>query len=159
MTRVYFEGPDVVVTDQLFARRTEPRRTFAVAELRNTGIACHEQARSTAYHVAVAGGGLLVVALGVLIARRLSSTTGMIATAAVVLIVLAWAGRSLWLRRRCWELRATYRGAEVLLYTNTDDAGFHQVARALRRAIEDARPRKARTGPEDTGDGDDGDGT
>jgi hypothetical protein len=164
MTRVYFQRPEVVVTDRLFVRRTENQRTenqrtFAVAELRNSGTARRAEARSAGYHVAVAGGALAVIALGALTGERLATTTGWIGAAAGVVIVLGWSGLSLRARRRIWELRATYRGAEVLLYRSPDDVVFHQVARALRRAIEDARPRPARTGPEDTGDGDDGDGT
>jgi hypothetical protein len=42
--------------------------------------------------------------------------------------------------RRRWELRATYRGRQVTLYSSFDSRVFNQVARALRRAVEDARP-------------------
>jgi hypothetical protein len=44
-------------------------------------------------------------------------------------------------RPRRWELRATYRDRPVRLYASTDARVFHQVSRALRRAVEnDRRP-------------------
>ena len=44
------------------------------------------------------------------------------------------------MRPQRWELRATYGGARVLLYASSDVRVFNQVARALRRTVEDARP-------------------
>lgn len=43
------------------------------------------------------------------------------------------------MRPRRWELRATYQGHEVILYASCDTRVFNQVARALRRAVEDTR--------------------
>jgi Family of unknown function (DUF6232) len=45
-------------------------------------------------------------------------------------------------RAAYWELLANYRGIEVVLLKSADERSFHQVSRALRRAIEDARPSK-----------------
>jgi hypothetical protein len=50
-------------------------------------------------------------------------------------------GAVFWRRRpQRWELRATYQGQDVELYSSLDERVFNQIARALRRAIEDARP-------------------
>lgn len=45
-----------------------------------------------------------------------------------------------WLRPRTFLLQATYRGTTVTLYASADQRVFNQVARALRRALEDAEP-------------------
>jgi hypothetical protein len=42
-----------------------------------------------------------------------------------------------------WQVRATYHGAPVTVYTSVDQRVFNQVTRALRRAVEDARPTHA----------------
>jgi len=62
--------------------------------------------------------------------------TGAVAVAVPFLLLAGFSG----VRSRRWELRATYRGHDVVLYSTSDTRVFNQVARALRRAVEDARP-------------------
>jgi hypothetical protein len=45
-----------------------------------------------------------------------------------------------------WHLQATYRGLEARLYSSPDPRVFNQVARALRRSIEDSRPARGTSG-------------
>jgi hypothetical protein len=40
------------------------------------------------------------------------------------------------MRPRLWRLHAIYRGDDVVLYASTDGRVFHQITRALRRAVE-----------------------
>jgi hypothetical protein len=42
-----------------------------------------------------------------------------------------------------WQVRASYLGSHVTVYTSVDQRVFNQVTRALRRAVEDARPTRA----------------
>jgi hypothetical protein len=60
--------------------------------------------------------------------------------ALAVAIPTIWAAARTRMRSQRWELRATYRGTRVLLYASSDVRVFNQVTRALRRAVEDARP-------------------
>ena len=53
--------------------------------------------------------------------------------------VARWGLRSRTRPRRS-ELQATYRGSRVVLYASSNVRVFNQVTRALRRAVEDARP-------------------
>jgi hypothetical protein len=48
--------------------------------------------------------------------------------------------RGWWRTGRWSELRASYRGSDVILFAGTDTRVFNQIARALRRALEEARP-------------------
>jgi predicted oxidoreductase (fatty acid repression mutant protein) len=52
-------------------------------------------------------------------------------------VAVSLAAFSLRSRPTLLELRATWYGREVVLYTATDERVFNQVSRALRRAIED----------------------
>jgi hypothetical protein len=135
--RTYYSGPDALVTDRLFVWRTTPAKGFAVRELRNVGLVRGEADRLRPYTAHVAAGALVLVA---------ATWTLMNTPAAYVLGFLAialpgsFAVFTMRSRPRRWELRANYRGLEVVLYASSDVRVFNQVARALRRSVEDARP-------------------
>jgi hypothetical protein len=134
--RTYYRGPDAVVTDRLFVWRTTPTKGFVVRDLHNVGLVRSEVDRLRPYTVSVAGGALiLIAATWTLLDTPAAYATGFLAVA--VLAILVTTSR---LRPRRWELRATYRGYEVMLYASSDVRVFNQVARALRRAVEDCRP-------------------
>jgi hypothetical protein len=148
MGRTYYQGPDAMVTDRVFVHRTTPEQTFAVAGLRRPGITRGDLRRSRSFQVRTAVVGLAVAFLSTLLAEWLfDSLPAVFGAALAVTGVVALGWRAWWARRRRWELWATYRGTEVLLYATSDEGMSHQVTRALRRAIEDSRP-----GPEEDGD-------
>jgi hypothetical protein len=41
---------------------------------------------------------------------------------------------------REWEMRARYRGRDVVIFTSTDEAAFGKVTRGLQRALEASGP-------------------
>ncbi|MEU7904074.1 DUF6232 family protein [Actinoplanes sp. NPDC049118] len=136
--RTYYRGPDAVVTSDIFVGNGAPRTKFAVRELRNVCIT-HTDADDFRPSAARVTGGLLIIAVA---AWPLWMASPLLALALVALGMPATAaGAVFWrLRPQRWELRATYRGTDVWLYASADERVFNQVSRALRRAIEDARP-------------------
>jgi hypothetical protein len=138
-TRTYYRGPDAVVTDKFLVWRTTPSKDFVVRDLRNVGMVRYSDTdRARPYAVHVAGGALiLVVAMWTVLDSPVAFAVGALAVAVTTVLVLAGGRR----RPQRWELRATYRSrAQVVIYSSTDNRVFNQVARALRRAVEDARP-------------------
>ncbi|MFI7539733.1 DUF6232 family protein [Actinoplanes sp. NPDC049599] len=133
--RTYYRGPDAVVTSTVFAGRATAR-PYAIRDLRNVRIARTEQSQPSATHVTAA---LLMIAVA---AWPLAKASPLYALALVALGMPALAaGVVMWrLRPQTWELRATYRGSETVLFSSTDERVFNQVSRALRRAIEDVHP-------------------
>jgi hypothetical protein len=136
-TRTYYRGPDAVVTDQLFAWLTRPAKSFVVRDLRSVGLVRAEMNRLRPYTVHVAGGTLILAAATWM---TLDSPAAYVLGALAVAMPSAFVVACLRMRPQRWELHATYRGARVLLYASTDVRVFNQVTRALRRAVEDARP-------------------
>jgi hypothetical protein len=135
--RTYYRGTDAVVTDRLFVWRTTPTTGYVINDLRNVGLVRADADRLRPYttHVVV-----LTVILGAA-AWTVSQTPaayflGFLAVAFPTVFVVA----AIRTRPRRWELRANYRGHEVILYASEDVTRFNQVTRALRRAVEDARP-------------------
>jgi len=136
--RTYYRGPDAVVTSDVFVGRDAPAEPFAIRELRNVCITNREPSdlRPTAAHVLI---GMLIIAVAAWPLWKASPlyAGGLIALGVPGVV----AGAMCWRHRpQHWELRATYRGSDVKLYSSPDERVFNQVSRALRRAIEDARP-------------------
>jgi hypothetical protein len=136
-TRTYYRGPDAVVTNELFVWRTAPPKLFAIRDLKKVGIVRRDVDRGRPSTTrAAAGPAVLALAVWPIV-----ETPVLIVTAFVAVALPAVAAATYWrLRPRRWELHATHRGAEVLLYASTDSRVFNQVARALRRAMEDNNP-------------------
>jgi len=133
--RTYYRGPDAVVTSTLFVSRSTAK-PYAIRDLRNVHIIRTEPTQPTAAHVTA---GLLIIAAA---AWPLWKVAPLYAWALIALGVPALAvGVAMWRRRpQTFQLRAAYGGTDLLLYSSTDERVFNQVIRALRRAIEDARP-------------------
>jgi hypothetical protein len=132
--RTYYRGPDAVVTDELFVWQAGARRAFVVAELRDVGWVRDVGIRIgrivAAVLLAVAGAAWVLL---VLLARWYVGLSALV----VAVAVRRWPPHT-----RSWALRAAYRGdTAVTFYTSADARVFHQVCRALRRAMENARPR------------------
>lgn len=131
--RTYYRGPDAAVTDELFVWQAGATRVFVVDELRDVGLV-----RQTAGRLGRAVAGILLAVSGaVWVQLELPGHwyAGIGALAAALLIA-GWPPPV-----RAWRLTASYRGAtDVTLYSTADTRVFHQVSRALRRAVEDSRP-------------------
>jgi hypothetical protein len=136
-TRTYYRGPDAVVTDQLFVRLTHPTKSYVVRDLRNVGLVRAQGSRLRPFTAPMVAGALLLGAASwTMVDSPARYAVGVLAVA----VASAFALASLRSGRRRWELHASYRGARVMLYASSDARVFNQVARALRRAVEDARP-------------------
>jgi hypothetical protein len=138
--RTYYRGPDAVVTSELFVWRTAPPKVFVIRELKQVGIVCVvvDRARPTSARVA-AGPAVLTMSVWPVVDTPLLIITVVLAVALPAAAAVAY-----WrMRPRRWEMHAHYRGTEVLLYASTDARVFNQVARALRRAREDADPHSS----------------
>jgi hypothetical protein len=136
-TRTYYRGPDAVVTDQLFVRLSKPARSYVVRDLRSVGLLRAETNHLRSYTLHVATGTLALAAATWL---TLNSPAAYALGALTVAVPATFAVARMRTRPQRWELHATYREARVLLYASSDVRVFNQVARALRRAVEDARP-------------------
>ncbi|MEU4216780.1 DUF6232 family protein [Actinoplanes sp. NPDC026623] len=136
--RTYYRGPDAVVTGDIFVGNGTPRTAFAIRDLRNVCIT-RTEADDFRPNAARMAGGLMIIATA---SWPLWQASPALALALVALGVPATVvGAAFWrLRPQRWELRATYRGTVVKLYTSTDERVFNQVSRALRRAIENVHP-------------------
>ena len=130
--RTYYRGPDAAVTDELFIWVTGTTKAFAVADLRQVSLEREHRSRLGR----IVAGVLLAVASASWVQLDLPARWYVgIGALVVALAVAGWPPHT-----RLWALRAAYRGAEqVTLYTSADPRVFHQVSRALRRAMEDAR--------------------
>jgi Family of unknown function (DUF6232) len=131
--RTYYRGRDAMVTSELFVRRVTPAKSYAVRDLRNVVIACDQgSARSRPLVAATAGFLGLIGAVAALATGRLHTLILLAVTT-----ILGVAGTLLWPRRPVtWELRASYRGRPVSLYSSAEVTVFNQVTRALRRSVE-----------------------
>jgi hypothetical protein len=133
--RIYYQGPEVVVTSDYFIRRGAQPNTFVIRDLRDVCIAGDE------------AGGLGVIgysAAAALIAAFVIYEVGNPWYALAFLGVSAVAVGCVAVRRghrpRRHELRADYRGERVALYASSDPRVFNQVRRALLRAVENLPP-------------------
>lgn len=140
--RIYYRGPDAVVTDERFVWRAAAPRIFAVRELHHIGLVRADVAdrRSDVALVAAAGMVAGAAAAWVMVGPVLGAALGFVAAVTAVVAVTARRLRTV----RMWQVRATYHGVVTMIYESPDARVFNQVTRALRRAIEDGRP--AQTG-------------
>ena len=135
--RLYYRGPDAMVTSDHFLRRT-PTTTeaFLVRDLRNV---CMTQGDGAGLPLAYAAGGAVVLLAAAWSLGTIDLIYG-IACLGVAGFAAAAGAMVLRGRPRPWVLEGVYRGEPVRLYESMDVRVFNQVSRALRRAIEDARP-------------------
>jgi uncharacterized protein DUF6232 len=139
--RTYYRGPDALVTQERFVWRTSSPRIFIVRELQNAVLVrCNVPDRRVNPALLVA---LVMTALAtaswMIVGPAVGAAIGFLA---VLMAAGAMAGRP---HRTMyeWQVRATYQGGHVTVYASADQRVFNQVARALRRAIEDGRPSRA----------------
>jgi hypothetical protein len=133
--RIYYQGPEAVVTSELFVRRGNSPGTFAICDLRNVCIA-PDQYDGTGPFVISTAAALAAVAVVYGFGGPWSALAAMgVATIGLGCGVVRWRHRP-----RRHELRADYRGSVVALYASSDARVFNQVSRALLRAIENMPP-------------------
>jgi hypothetical protein len=136
--RTYYDGPDALVTESHFIWRADPVRAFHVGELRDVRLVQrHVGGPRVIVLAAAVAATALIVAPGWLLTDTTAGRVALLAAAGAA-VTLATFGRRGMAR---WELRATYRSREVVLYTSLEIRTFNQVARALRRAVERSGPR------------------
>jgi hypothetical protein len=136
--RVYYRGPDALVTDERFVWRASAPQTFAVRELHRVG-----RARAAVPDPRSGGAVAIAVGLGAAAVAGWAVAGPLVggALGAMAMIALLVAVTARQLRRvHMWQVHATYRGAVTVIYQSTDERVFNQVTRALMRAIEDGRP-------------------
>lgn len=148
---VFYRGPCVHITHEVFQVRGPYQRKFAIRELSQVYVVQRAvqsgQTNRAVTHVRSAGlAGVAAVlaavaAIGgpVLDEPSMSLTAlGVLALIGVV-IALSWAasGTCLWIRpTRVLQLWAVYHGQHVCLFESTNAQAFGQVKRALVRAVE-----------------------
>lgn len=132
-TRIYYRGPDALVSDDQFVwHPTTAPLVFAISDLRNVGLV-QAPSRIRPYAPALAVAAFAIAAAGWALVPD------------PIVYVLVFLGLAIpgvavmWREPGRWELHAQYRGTAVVLYSSPDARVFNQVSRALRRAMEDTR--------------------
>lgn len=136
--RVYYRGPEAVVTSEYFVWRGSTTKTFTIRDMRNACVARQEGDGPVRYLVATIAAFLLVTAAA-------TAWTSRWWTAPLIASPVFVAGLVFWQRRPAtWRLEADHRGQTETLFTSADARVFNQVSRALQRAIEEDRnaPRR-----------------
>lgn len=136
--RIYYRGPDALVTSERFVWQTMSSRMFVVQALGNVVLVrCQVPARRTNPALPVAVVLIPLAAASWLLAGPVvGAAIGFLAVLAGAAAVAVRPRRTV----REWQVRATYFGAPVTVYASTDQRVFNQVTRALRRARENGRP-------------------
>jgi len=132
MSTTYYRGPDVVITDDVFVVWTPQPQTFRIAELESVHVVRGSR------HPAqlVLGLAAVLAVVGVIATWPLIHSPGAYLVAfAVVTTPPALAGACGRLTPREYELRATYRNVELLLFSSANTTTFGQVRRGLSRAF------------------------
>ena len=139
--RIYYRGPDALVTDERFVWRTSAPQIVAIRELNHVRLARTDvpDPRSTAAMVAGAGMAAAAAAGFVVAGALIGTVLGALAIVTVAVSVTARQLRTV----RLWQVHGAFQGIYVVLYESTDERVFNQVTRALRRAIEGCDPSPA----------------
>ena len=134
--RTYYRGPDALVTEEHVVWRTGTSRILPVRELHNVGLVRDDTVDRRANIALVATAGMIgfTVTAWMLAGRVVGLALGFVSLVAATVAVTTRQ------RRVVWQVRATYRGVDVVVYSSPDARVFNQVARALRRALEVNRP-------------------
>ncbi len=133
--RIYYQGPEAVVTSDFFIRRGSAPSTYAIRDLRAVCIAPDEASGLGA--IGYSAAAALLAAFVIFEASSPWYALAFLGAAAVGVGCIAVRRRH---RPRRHELRADYRGVRVSLYASSDARVFNQVSRALRRAMENLPP-------------------
>jgi len=140
--RTYYRGPDALVTEEHVVWRTGTTRIFPMGELRNVGLVRD--------HVVDRRSDVALLATAGMMAFTATTwfVAGPVIGAALAFVSLIAATVAVTTRQRTvrvWQVRATYQGIDVIVYSSADARVFNQVTRALRRALEVQRTTTRRT--------------
>lgn len=131
--RIYYRGPDALITASQFVWLAETPRVFAISDLRDAHITRRKVKGAWAPATAAAAAGTaLVLAPGYAILTSMTARLSLVGVAALVVILAMLKYRT----GSHWELIATFAGRRMTIYTAWDATTFHQVTRALGRVLE-----------------------
>ncbi|GAA2645433.1 hypothetical protein GCM10010399_94100 [Dactylosporangium fulvum] len=132
MPTVFYQGQDVVITDDVFAVWKPDPQVYDLEALEGVRVE-HDDSRPARFVFLVVG---TLVAVGAVAGWSLVDGPGGYLVAAAVIAVPPVAGRALRiLGPVTWSLKAVYSGAEVTLFASTNVIVFNRVRRSLLRAF------------------------
>jgi len=141
--RTYYRGPEVLITDQVFAVLTPYPAVFRIDELYNIRVFRSELHPARVFTAHAAGGAYVVVAASwPLIHSPLACLAAFVLVATPSVI----SGACSRLTPRTYELRAVYRSLDVQLFATADVTTFGQARRGLVRAMEGRQNRLEQLG-------------
>jgi hypothetical protein len=131
---IYYRGPTVRITHEVFEVWSPQRQRYPIAELRNVYVV-----RGRPDPLALASGGATAVVLAAVAGSwPFLHSPGAWLVAAALVAVPATLGGACWrINPPDWALRATYRSYQVELFRCPDARVFGQVRRALLGALEE----------------------
>ena len=136
MPTTYYRGPEVVITDNVFAVWTPCPMAFRLDELEAVHVV-RGRLHPARFFAAFAAG---LSVIGVAVSWPfLQSPGAYLAAVAAVAVPAVMNGVGHRLAPRSHELRAVYQGFEVELFSSPDVTTFGQVKRGLSRALEGRR--------------------
>jgi hypothetical protein len=141
--RTYYRGPEVLITDQVFAILAPYPAAFRVDELYNVRVFRGELHPARVFTAHAAGGAILAVAASWPLIHSLLACVGALVLVATPCVISGACSR---LAPRTYALRATYRNLDVQLYCSADLTTFGQVRRGLLRALEARQSRLEQVG-------------
>jgi hypothetical protein len=133
--RLYYRGPDALITAGQFVWLGETPRVYAIADLR--GARLTRRSSKTVWLPAVAA-AVLVLIPGYLLLNSWLARVSLVGVALLVVSLAVVWGRV----GRRYELRAD----EQTIYSTVDETTFNQVARALQRVMESYPEARSRPG-------------
>jgi hypothetical protein len=136
--RTYYRGPEVLITDQIFAVLAPYPAAFRIDELYNVHIVRSDLHPARVFTAHAAGGAMVMVAASW---PLINSPVMCVAALVLVATPSVISGACSRLTPRTYELRATYRSLDVRLFRSADLTTFGQVRRGLIRALEGRRTR------------------
>ena len=135
--RLYYRGPDAVITASQFVWLGEAPRAFAIADLRAANLSRRAVKGTWMPAAAVV---VLLLAPGYLLVNSWLARLSLVGVAAGLVLFTVLRQRA----GRRWELRAVAGGQATTVYSTMDERTFNQVTRALLRVLEnfpEERPR------------------
>lgn len=133
IVRVYYRGPDALITASQFVWLAEAPHVHAINDLRGARITRREVKGAWAPTTAAAAAATaLVLAPGYAMLTSVPARLSLVGVAALIVIAALIRTRT----GSRWELIASYPGRRVVIYEAYDSTTFHQVVRALGRVLE-----------------------
>lgn len=133
--RLYYRGPDALITAGQFVWLGKTPRVYAIADLRGARLT-RRSPKTTWLPAAVAAA--LILAPGYLLLDSWMSRASLAGLSLLIVSIALVLGRS----GRRFELRAD----EMIIYSTVDERTFNQVARALQRVMESYPEARSNTG-------------